>query len=109
MDLRFAFFELKIQSANPYFFLEGKAEHATNTPFLCARLNVVEALHIFNVEYLENVVNARNYFNVGALAIHDVRLRNKALLLPVAWEVEQTAVVSVLCQVGIVFACERTP
>ena len=62
------------------FTLERQAQHAANTPTLRTRLDVSQAVHIFNVEQFEDVVNNRNHLPVRRLLVPHTRNRRKVYL-----------------------------
>ena len=62
------------------FTLERQTQHAANTPTLRTRLDVSQAVHIFNVEQFEDVVNTRNHLHVRRLLVHHTRNRGEVTL-----------------------------
>ena len=75
---------------------EGEAEHAAYAPRLRAGIEVVDAMHVLYVEYLEDVVYARYHLYVGLFGIHHMREGRKgAVGTEGAGKVEQTPALAV--------------
>ena len=92
-------------------YLERYPEHAANAPFVYARrVGVGEAAHVFNVEDLEDVVDAGYDLDVGLAVVHDVRgVGVRAVGVEVSGEVEEAAVGGITLEEGVVFLRERAP
>ena len=91
--------------------LKSYPEHAANAPFVYARrVGVSEAAHIFNVEELEDVVDAGYDLDVRLAVIHGVRgVGVRAVGVEVSGEVEEAAVGGIALEEGVVFLRERAP
>ena len=89
---------------------EREAEHAAYAPLLRARIVVVHAVDVLDMEYLENVVYAGHQLDIRPFLVHDMgKGLATAIRLHLAGEVEQSAVAGVLAKIRIVFAGERSP
>ena len=91
--------------------LKSYPEHAANAPFVYARrVGVGEAAHVFDVEELEDVVDAGYDLHVRLFIIHSMRgVGVRAVGVEVSGEVEEAAVGGITLEEGVVFLRERAP
>ncbi len=83
--------------------LEAGSEHEADAPSLSAGLQIVDAMHILDVQQLEYVVYSGYQFDVGATRRHKLRVvRETAIRGKVTGETEQRAVLCILAQERIV-------